>query len=88
MTELLTDISGTLRARLAERGIETGIHFPLPIHLQRAACGLGYSEGDLPHTEQAAREVLSLPMYPELTEDQIACVAEAVRSASAADAQR
>jgi dTDP-4-amino-4,6-dideoxygalactose transaminase len=70
-----------LRARLAERDIQTGIHFPVPIHLQPAAESLGYAAGDLPHPEQAAREVLSLPMYPELTREQIACVAEAVRSA-------
>jgi dTDP-4-amino-4,6-dideoxygalactose transaminase len=76
-----------LQTRLAERGIQTGIHFPVPIHLQPAAAGLGYVGGDLPHTEQAAREVLSLPMYPELTDEQIACVAQAVRSARPARAQ-
>jgi dTDP-4-amino-4,6-dideoxygalactose transaminase len=70
-----------LQACLAEREIQAGIHFPVPIHLQPAAKSLGYRAGDLPHTEQAAREVLSLPMYPELTDEQIVCVAETVRSA-------
>ena len=77
-----------LRARLAEEEIQTGIHFPVPIHLQPAARWLGYVEGDLPHTEQAAREVLSLPMYPELTDEQIARVAEAVCAGRPAHAQR
>jgi dTDP-4-amino-4,6-dideoxygalactose transaminase len=68
------------RARLGQLGIETGIHFPVPIHLQPAARDLGYAEGDLPNTERAAREVLSLPMYPELSREQIASVADAVGS--------
>jgi dTDP-4-amino-4,6-dideoxygalactose transaminase len=76
-----------LRARLAGQDIQTGIHFPVPIHLQPAASGLGYVEGGLPHTEQAAGEVLSLPMYPELTDEQIVRVAEAVHSARPAHAQ-
>jgi dTDP-4-amino-4,6-dideoxygalactose transaminase len=71
-----------LQARLAERGIGTGIHFPVPIHLQPATRSLGYQVGDLPHTEQAAAEVLSIPMYAELTPAQLEWVAAGVRHAS------
>jgi dTDP-4-amino-4,6-dideoxygalactose transaminase len=60
-----------LRAFLTERGIGTQIHYPVPIHMQEAAQFLGYRKGDLPVTEMVAGEVLSLPMYPELTEAQI-----------------
>jgi dTDP-4-amino-4,6-dideoxygalactose transaminase len=71
----------TLRSRLADNGIGTGIHYPLPVHLQPASHHLGYTQGELPHTEAAANEVLSLPMYPELTEDQLTAVAEAMAAA-------
>ena len=67
-----------LKDFLWERGIGTGIHYPVPIHLQDAAQFLGYREGELPVTERLAKEVLSLPMYPELTLEQVEYVAEAV----------
>jgi len=70
-----------VRARLAELGVATGVHYPVPIHLQPAAHGLGYGPGSLPHTEQVAGEILSLPMYPELTEAQLATVAESLAAA-------
>ncbi|HEY3218753.1 MAG TPA: DegT/DnrJ/EryC1/StrS family aminotransferase [Candidatus Limnocylindria bacterium] len=57
-----------MRAYLGERGIGTQIHYPVPIHLQDAAKFLGYRKGDLPVTERVADEVLSLPMYAELTD--------------------
>jgi dTDP-4-amino-4,6-dideoxygalactose transaminase len=60
-----------LRAFLTERGIGTQIHYPVPIHMQEAAQFLGYRKGDLPVTEKVAGEVLSLPMYAELTDAQI-----------------
>jgi dTDP-4-amino-4,6-dideoxygalactose transaminase len=60
-----------LRTFLAERGIGTQIHYPVPIHMQEAAQFLGYRKGDLPVTEKVAGEVLSLPMYAELTDAQI-----------------
>ncbi len=63
---------------LWERGIGTGIHYPVPIHLQEASKFLGYREGDLPVTEKVAQEILSLPMYPELTDEQAGYVADAV----------
>jgi dTDP-4-amino-4,6-dideoxygalactose transaminase len=67
-----------LRAFLTERGIGTQIHYPVPIHMQEAAQFLGYRKGDLPVTEKVAGEVLSLPMYPELTDAQIDRVAAGV----------
>jgi dTDP-4-amino-4,6-dideoxygalactose transaminase len=71
----------SLRQRLTEAGIGTGVHYPIPVHLQPAARGLGYARGDLPHTEAAASEVLSLPMFPELSEAQLTYVSEAVAAA-------
>jgi dTDP-4-amino-4,6-dideoxygalactose transaminase len=67
-----------LRAYLTERGIGTQIHYPVPIHMQEAAQFLGYRKGDLPVTEKVSGEVLSLPMYPELTDAQIDRVAASV----------
>ena len=67
-----------LQRRLQAQGVQTGIHYPIPVHLQEAYADLGYSEGMFPHSESAAREVLSLPMYPELSNIQIEVVAAAV----------
>lgn len=69
-----------LLAYLRAQGIGAGIHYPVPCHLQPALRGLGYRKGDLPATEQAAAEVLSLPMYPELTAEQRERVVEAVEA--------
>jgi dTDP-4-amino-4,6-dideoxygalactose transaminase len=69
---------------LLERGIHTGIHYPFPVHLLPAYADLGYSAGDFPHSEQAAAEVLSLPMFAELSAAQCEAVAEAVSALSAA----
>jgi dTDP-4-amino-4,6-dideoxygalactose transaminase len=65
---------------LEERGIQTGIHYPKPIHLQSAYKDLGYSIGDFPETERLANQMLSLPMFPELTEQQINLVCDTVAS--------
>lgn len=67
-----------LRKYLADRGIGTGVHYPVPIHLQEASTFLGYRHGDFPVTERLAGEVVSLPMYAELTDAQVDTVAEAV----------
>jgi dTDP-4-amino-4,6-dideoxygalactose transaminase len=66
---------------LKERGIQCGVHYPVPIHLQEAYRSLGYQEGALPISERTAMEFVSLPMFPELTEAQIAMVAQGVREA-------
>jgi len=68
---------------LQGEGIQTGIHYPIPVHLLPAYEDLGYMRGDFPHSEQAADEVLSLPMYPELTEQQAGVVAAGVRRLAA-----
>lgn len=64
-----------LQAWLHERGIGTAIHYPLPIHLQEVGRALGYQAGDFPTAEAQAREILSLPIYPELQASQIEEVA-------------
>jgi dTDP-4-amino-4,6-dideoxygalactose transaminase len=68
-----------LRAHLAGAGIQTGVHYPVPIHLQPAYSDLGHKRGDYPRTERLAERMLSLPMYPELRPAQIAMVADEVR---------
>jgi dTDP-4-amino-4,6-dideoxygalactose transaminase len=65
---------------MTARGIDTGIHYPLPVHLQPAYADLGYCEGDFPIAEQAAAEVFSLPVYPEMDESLLSQVAAALRS--------
>jgi dTDP-4-amino-4,6-dideoxygalactose transaminase len=60
-----------LKSYLAEHGVGTAIHYPIPIHLQEAYQDLGYRRGDFPVTEACADEILSLPMYPELREDEV-----------------
>ena len=65
---------------LTAKGIQTGIHYPYPVHLLPAYADLGYKQGQFPHSEKAANEVLSLPMYPELTGDMQAEVVEAVKA--------
>jgi dTDP-4-amino-4,6-dideoxygalactose transaminase len=67
-----------LQTYLGERGIGTGIHYPIPIHLQPAYRDLGYLRGDFPIAEQAAGRILSLPMYPELQQTAVEEVAGAV----------
>jgi dTDP-4-amino-4,6-dideoxygalactose transaminase len=71
-----------LAARLAEDGIATGIHYPVPIHLQPAYAELGLGRGSFPVAEAAAARILSLPMFPELTPDARGRVADAVRAAT------
>jgi dTDP-4-amino-4,6-dideoxygalactose transaminase len=67
-----------LREFLTERGIHTGIHYPVPIHMQEAYSELGLTRGAFPNAEALADETLSLPMYPELTEGQIGSVTDSI----------
>ncbi len=66
---------------LGEQGISTGIHYPIPIHLQEACVSLGYKRGQFPVTERAAGRILSLPMFAELTQDQQEYVASNLKQA-------
>jgi dTDP-4-amino-4,6-dideoxygalactose transaminase len=68
-----------LRRHLEEQGIGTTVHYPTPIHHQPAYRDLGYRNGDIPGAERAAREVLSLPLYPELTEEEVRRVCSVIR---------
>ena len=77
-----------LREFLADRGIHTGIHYPVPIHLQDAYRELGLGAGAFPNAEALARESLSLPMYPELTPEQVSTVAGAIKDFFDSGAQR
>jgi dTDP-4-amino-4,6-dideoxygalactose transaminase len=59
-----------LMAYLKQQGIECGIHYPIPLHLQPAYASFGFRKGQFPVSEQLALEIVSIPMYPELTEKQ------------------
>ena len=65
---------------LNAKGVQSGIHYPIPVHMLPAYADLGYKQGQFPHSEAAANEVLSLPMFPEITQAQIEGVVSAVRS--------
>jgi dTDP-4-amino-4,6-dideoxygalactose transaminase len=71
-----------LQADLAAQGIHTGIHYPIPVHLQPAYADPQFQAGDFPGSEQAAQETLSLPMYAELAPEQIAVVSAAIRNSA------
>ena len=71
-----------LRERLADAGIETGLHYPIPLHLQEAYRSLGYKEGDFPITERLRHQILSLPMYPGICAEAIRTVVSEVRETS------
>lgn len=70
----------SLQKYLGEKAIHTQIHYPIPLHLQKAFSYLKYKRGDFPHAEAAANEILSLPMFPELTEPQIRFVGQTIKN--------
>jgi dTDP-4-amino-4,6-dideoxygalactose transaminase len=80
-----TEQRDVLRVHLVSRGIQASIHYPIPIHLQPAYRDLGYQRGDFPVTEACAPQILSLPMYAELTREQIEFVAKTVTSFTSAN---
>jgi dTDP-4-amino-4,6-dideoxygalactose transaminase len=65
-----------VKQRLAERGVGTAVYYPIPLHLQECFAYLGHAPGDFPESERACREVLALPVYPELSEEQVRYVAK------------
>jgi dTDP-4-amino-4,6-dideoxygalactose transaminase len=73
-----------MQAQLAKEKIWTGLHYPVPLHLQNAYADRGYKKGDFPVTEKVTAEILSLPMFPQLTADQQKLVAEQINAAVAA----
>jgi len=75
-----TERRDELQKVLQNNGIQTGIHYGLPVHLQPAYADLGYPRNSLPQSEKAAQQVLSLPLYPEMTDDQIETVARSILS--------
>jgi dTDP-4-amino-4,6-dideoxygalactose transaminase len=78
----------TVKAGLQARGIQSGIHYPTPVHLLPAYSDLGYKAGAFPHSEKAANEVLSLPMFPELTASMQEQIAEAMIDCKRRSCQR
>ena len=69
------------RSALQSAEIQTGVHYPIPVHLQPAHADLGYTAGDFPVSEQVASQILSLPLFPEMTTEQVQTVAAAVLAA-------
>ena len=68
-----------LQKFLSDNGISTGLHYPIPLHLQKAYANNGFKEGDFPVTEKVASEILSLPMFPNLSEEQIEYIVEKIK---------
>jgi dTDP-4-amino-4,6-dideoxygalactose transaminase len=76
-----SDRRDQIKSRLLEAGVETGLHYPVPIHLQKAYSSLGHKAGDFVASEELSRNCLSLPIYPELTEQQVRAVVKAMEEA-------
>ena len=67
-------------AYVLDHGVDTRIHYPIPIHLQDAAKDLGYKVGNFPNAEKYARTMISLPIYPELSDAQVGYIIQSVKS--------
>jgi dTDP-4-amino-4,6-dideoxygalactose transaminase len=67
-----------VREELARHGVQTAVHYPVPVHLQKAYSHLGYKPGSLPHTEKACAEVISMPLFPEMSSEQVLYAADAL----------
>lgn len=80
VTEQCSINRDTLQAQLSEFAVQTGIHYPIPCHLQPAYKHLGYTEGDFPNSEILSKQILSLPMYPGLSQAQIDHVVSSIQS--------
>ncbi len=76
-----SDRRDAIRQSLTDANIDSGLHYPMPLHLQKACADLGHKQGDFPHTERLSERCLSLPMYAELSDEQVQRVAAAVRKA-------
>ena len=74
-----TENRDRLREKLKSEGVATGIHYPIPLHLQPAYNYLGYKLGDFPVTEKASQEIISLPMFAELGDEQIDEIVEFIK---------
>jgi dTDP-4-amino-4,6-dideoxygalactose transaminase len=68
----------SIQTQLADAGVQTGVHYPIPCHLQTAFRSLGYHPGDCPQAEALSQEILSLPMYPGMTLEQVDYVVDAM----------
>jgi dTDP-4-amino-4,6-dideoxygalactose transaminase len=77
---VLTENRDEVMDKLKEKGVASGIHYPIPLHLQKAYAGLGYKVGDFPHAEHNAARQISMPMFPELSEEQVTYAAETLKT--------
>jgi len=77
-----TDNRDALKKNLEEKGIFAGIHYPIPLHLQKAYAYLGYKAGDFPVAEKVSKKILSLPMYPELKKEEVEFICERIKKFS------
>ena len=73
-----------VRAELDKRGVQTAVHYPKPVHLQEGFAHLGFGPGSLPHTERACERVLSMPLWPEMTEEQVRYAAATLKEVASA----
>jgi dTDP-4-amino-4,6-dideoxygalactose transaminase len=78
MYEIQAPQRDELQKHLKQQGIQTGIHYPIPLHLQPAYQQLGYHQGSFPVSEHLANHIISLPMYPELTTEQLDYIIEQI----------